>query len=231
MIKKLSVDAFSCFVTGTDTGVGKTLVSAALLKIFCKDAIRVAAMKPVASGAEWHEGSLHNEDVDMLAANVSVQFPQSLTTPYLFKTPAAPHIAAKLEGKSIDPDHLLSCFHKVRMHSDVVVVEGVGGFRVPLTDKYDTADLAQNLNLPLILVVGIRLGCINQALLTAEAIQRRGLTLAGWIANCVDPEMAHVQDNIDTLKIHINAPLISTIPYLTAPSATDAASYMMKFFE
>ena len=231
MIKNTSTKAFSCFVTGTDTEVGKTLVSAALLQIFCKNANRVAAMKPIASGAEFWEGAWHNDDVDILAANVSVHLPQSLTTPYLFKTPVAPHIAAKLEDSIIDPSHILSSYRQVCMHSDVVVVEGVGGFRVPLTEQYDMADLAQNLNLPVILVVGLRLGCINHTLLTTEAIQRRSLTLVGWVANCIDPEMAHIKENIDTLKTQIEAPLIGTIPYLLKPSATDAASYIVGFFK
>ena len=218
--------AFSCFVTGTDTEIGKTLVSAALLHILAQRGVRVAAMKPVAAGADWRDGAWHNDDADMLAASANVVLPQALSTPYLFQTPAAPHIAAALEQTSIDPAHLLDCYQQVRQQAEAVVVEGVGGFRVPLTDAYDTADLAQQLALPVVLVVGIRLGCISQALLTVEAIQARGLTLMGWVANTVDAEMNHAQANIQALAQRIKAPLLGQVPRLATPTAASAAGFI-----
>jgi dethiobiotin synthetase len=224
MSHALPTHAFSCFVTGTDTEIGKTLVASALVHWQAQQGWRVAAMKPIAAGAEWRDGRWCNEDVDALAASVSVQLPQDITTPCLFKTPAAPHIAAHLEARQIDPVHNLRCFEQVRAQSDAVVVEGVGGFRVPLNESYDTADLAKDLGLPVLLVVGMRLGCINQALLTAEAIAARGLQLMGWVANTVDAQMLFPQENIEALAQRIPAPLLATVPRLAQASAAAAAA-------
>jgi len=217
--------AFSCFVTGTDTEIGKTLVASALVHMQAARGWRVAAMKPVAAGAEWRDGRWCNEDVDALAACVSVHLPQELTTPYVFKTPAAPHIAAALESTVIDRTHLLDCFRQVRAQADAVVVEGVGSFRVPLNDNCDTADMAKDMGLPVVLVVGLRLGCISQALLTAEAIAVRGLSLMGWIANTVDPHMLYPQENIDAIAQRINAPLLACIPRLELADAATAVAH------
>ena len=222
----LPTGAFSCFVTGTDTEIGKTLVSAALLHILVQRGVQVAAMKPIAAGTEWRDDAWHNDDVDMLAAEVNVQLPQALTTPYLLQTPAAPHIAASLDKVVIDPSHIKSCFDQVSAQVQAVVVEGVGGFKVPLTDSYDTADMAQQLGLPVILVVGLRLGCISQALLTIEAIQARGLKLMGWVANTADAKMGFVQENIQALQARIDVPLLGHIPRLDRPTAEQAASYL-----
>ena len=222
MNRQFPAQAFSCFVTGTDTEIGKTLVASALVHMQALRGWRVAAMKPVAAGAEWQDGRLCNEDADALAACVSVPLPQEITTPYLFKTPAAPHIAASLEGKVIDRTHLIECFQLVRAQTDAVVVEGVGGFRVPLNDNFDTADMAKDLGLPVVLVVGLRLGCISQALLTAEAIAARGLSLMGWVANTVDPHMLYPQENIDAIAQRINAPLLGCIPRLKVADAATA---------
>jgi dethiobiotin synthetase len=222
----LPTGGFSCFVTGTDTEIGKTLVSAALLHILAQRGVWVAAMKPIAAGAEWRAQAWHNDDADMLAANASVPLPQHLTTPYLFQTAAAPHIAAALENIAMDPAHIVHCYQQVCAQADAVVVEGVGGFRVPLTHSYDTADMAQQLGLPVVMVVGLRLGCISQALLTAEAIQARGLTLMGWVANVVDAQMGHMSANIEALQQRIDAPLLGHIPRLHHPSAAEAARYI-----
>jgi len=156
---------------------------------------------------------------------VSVTLPQEITSPYIFQTPAAPHIAAFLENKDIDSKHLLDCYRQVRAQTDAVVVEGVGGFRVPLNDSYDTADMAADLGLPVVLVVGMRLGCISQALLTAEAIASRGLSLMGWVANSVDPHMLYLQENIDAIAQRINAPLLACIPRLEVADATTTAAF------
>ncbi len=223
MTDALTKQAFSCFVTGTDTEIGKTLVASTLVHLQVQQGYRVAAMKPVAAGAHWHEGRWCNEDVDALAACVNVVLPQNITTPYLFQTPAAPHIAANLVRQVIDPQHILRCYQQVRAQCEAVVVEGVGGFRVPLTRGYDTADLAKDLNLPVVMVVGMRLGCINQALLTAEAISARGLELMGWVANSVE-RMMYLQENIDTIAQSIDAPMLAAIPRLDVAKASAAAA-------
>ena len=228
MNQSFPTQAFSCFVTGTDTEIGKTLVSSALVHMQAQRGWRVAAMKPVAAGAEWRDGRWCNEDADALAACVSVTLPQEITSPYIFQTPAAPHIAASLEGKVIDRKHLLDCYRQVRAQADAVVVEGVGGFSVPLNDSYDTADLAKDLGLPVVLVVGMRLGCISQALLTAEAIKARGLSLMGWVANSVDPAMLYPQENIDAIAQRIHAPLLAHIPRLQVADATTTAAFFDK---
>lgn len=217
---------FSCFVTGTDTEIGKTLITSALLHALGAAGVRAAGMKPLAAGAEWRDGAWRNEDVDQLAAAAPLQLPRELTTPYLLRAATAPHVAAALEGVRIEPRRILDCYAQVRAQAQAVVVEGVGGFRVPLTDGYDTADLARDLGLPVVLVVGLRLGCINHALLTAEAIAARGLRLAGWVANTVDAAMAHAQGSVDALAARLGAPLLGQVPRLDAPTAAAAARHL-----
>ena len=217
---------FACFVTGTDTEIGKTLISAAILHKLVQTGVRACGMKPVAAGAEMRDGWLHNEDADMLRAAGNVNLPQHITTPFMFREPAAPHLAAAHENRSIDPVEILTAYAEIVAVSDATVVEGVGGFRVPLTDTIDTADLAAQFNLPVIMVVGIRLGCISHALLTAEAIIKRGLVLAGWVANTVDPDMLFATENIETLVQRIPAPLLGHVPRLPNPSAALAADFI-----
>jgi dethiobiotin synthetase len=220
----------SVFVTGTDTEIGKTLVSAALLRGFSREGLRAAAMKPVAAGAFERDGMWHNEDADQLDAAASVLLPAAIRTPFLLREPAAPHIAAALENVSLDIAHIVACHAKALTFADVVVVEGVGGFRVPLTDAHDTADLALALDLPVVLVVGMRLGCISHALLTAEAITARGLKLAGWVANRVDPSMHFADENIATIRAWLerqyDTPLIGVVPHLNPTSPDDAANHL-----
>ena len=213
----------SYFVTGTDTGVGKTLITAALLHALAKTGLRVTGMKPIAAGAELIDGELWNEDVAMLAAASNTKLPRELTTPYLLREPAAPHIAAQLEHVPLDMQHLLDCYQKIAQQSDCVIVEGVGGFCVPINDACDTADLAVQLGLDVIMVVGLRLGCINHALLTAEAIKARGLNLVGWVANQIDINMSHQEANLQTLEQRLPAPLIGVVPWMAAVSAQVAA--------
>jgi dethiobiotin synthetase len=217
---------FACFVTGTDTGVGKTLISSALLYGFSQAGLKAAGMKPLAAGAEMREGVLHNDDVFQLEAASSLALPRDLVVPYLLREPAAPHIAAALEQTAIDPQRLLSAYAQIAAQAEAVVVEGVGGFRVPLTDDFDTADLAEKLQLDVILVVGLRLGCLNHALLTAEAIAARGLRLAGWVANQIDPAMPHQQENIDALSQRLSAPLLGVVPHMAQASAASAARHL-----
>ncbi|KWI91449.1 dethiobiotin synthetase [Burkholderia ubonensis] len=217
----------SLFVTGTDTEIGKTFVSAALLHGFARLGLRAAAMKPVAAGAYEQDGVWRNEDADQLDAAANVVLPPELRTPFLLKAPAAPHLAAAQEGVTLDLDTIVACHREALTRADVVVVEGAGGFRVPLTGTRDMADLAVELGAPVVLVVGVRLGCISHALLTADAIRRRGLTLAGWVANHVDPAMAFQDENVATLRDWLarehGAPLIGRIPRL-APAAPESAA-------
>jgi dethiobiotin synthetase len=205
------------FVAGTDTGVGKTLVACALLHAFARDGRRVVGMKPVAAGASDAAGRWGNEDVAALSAASNVQADRSSVNSYLLKLPVAPHIAAAAEGVVIDLAAIEKSFATLREIADVVIVEGIGGFRVPLTDREDSADLAARLGLPVILVVGMRLGCLNHALLTVDAIAARGLKLAGWVANSIDPEMAKLPENVAALRARIAAPLLGAVPFLTPP--------------
>ncbi|MFZ6779396.1 dethiobiotin synthase [Undibacterium sp. Ji83W] len=217
------------FVTGTDTEIGKTLVSAAMLHAIQTQGLRAVGMKPIAAGAEMRDGVLHNEDVDMLVAAASVKAELALVCPYLMQTPAAPHIVAELEHVKIELPHIVNSYQQLREQADAVVVEGVGGFCVPLNAQVTTADMAQALALPVILVVGMRLGCINHALLTVEAITARGLKLAGWVANTVDANMLYPQENITALRERIVAPMLGHIPRLNVPDhekAEVAASHL-----
>jgi dethiobiotin synthetase len=214
------------FVTGTDTDIGKTLVSATMLHVLAENGLRAAGMKPVAAGAFQRDGVWHNGDADALVAAASVSLPRELVTPYLLREPASPHIAASLEGIEIDPQHILACYDRVAGLADAVVVEGVGGFRVPLTDNYDTADFAQQLGLPVVMVVGLRLGCINHALLTAEAIAARGLKLVGWVGNVVDLAMQHGIANVETISARLQAPLLGCVPRLPAALPAAAAAHL-----
>lgn len=214
------------FITGTDTEIGKTLTTCTLLHALAQQGLRTAGMKPVAAGAQLRDGVWHNEDADLLAAAATLDLPTSLTTPYLLREAAAPHIAAAQEGVSIDLAHIRACYAQVAAAADAVVVEGVGGFRVPLNAREDTADLAQQLGLPVILVVGLRLGCLNHALLSAEAIVARGLTFAGWVANVVDLGMPYGMDNIDALATRLPAPLLGCVPRLPAALPSAAAEHL-----
>jgi len=213
----------SCFVTGTDTGVGKTLVACALVLAFCARGLRVAALKPVAAGARRCDGVLHNEDVDALHKVGTAGLARAEVCPYVLENALAPHIAAQLEGVQLQPVLIQRAFERARAASDVLVVEGVGGFRVPLAEGYDTADLACSFALPVVLVVGLRLGCLNHAALTAEAIAARGLALAGWVGNSIDPRMAQPEHNLETLARLLPAPCLGVLPWMASPDAHDAA--------
>jgi dethiobiotin synthetase len=218
--------ALSLFVAGTDTEIGKTFVSCALLQGFARAGLRAAAMKPIASGATERDGVLHNEDADQLDANANVALPNEIRTSFMMREPIAPHIAAAREGVALDIGRIVEAHAIARTKADIVVVEGVGGFRVPLDDQHDTADLAVALNLPVVLVVGMRLGCISHALLTAESIASRGLKIAGWVANRIDPAMLYPDENIHTLKHRLDAPLLGVIPHIAPSDATRASSHL-----
>ena len=195
------------FVAGTDTGVGKTRVATALLRAWAARGLRVAGMKPVAAGALLRNGQLSNADVEALRAAANVDVPPGSDNPYCFAPAIAPHIAARQAGVSIELARIRAAFEKLAAGADRVVVEGVGGLLVPLNASEDMGHLAQALSLPVVLVVGLRLGCLNHALLTVEAIAARGLALAGWVANAVDPEMEQTKANLAALERRIPAPL------------------------
>ncbi len=201
------------FVTGTDTGVGKTRASCALLHALRQSHPKCVGMKPFATGAQETAEGWTNEDVTQLRAASTLQVMPELDNPYLLPWPVSPHIAAKLAGQTIDIEHIVHAFDLLCEQADAVVVEGAGGFIVPLNDTQNSADLAQALDLPVILVVGVRLGCLNHALLTQEAIAARGLKLAGWIANRLDPDMPAVEDNITTLRGRLHAPMLADWPW------------------
>lgn len=206
-----------CFVTGTDTGVGKTLVSAGLLHALARHHRRVVGMKPVAAGlVPWGE-DWASEDAIALRAASTLAVPPALDNPVLLPDPLSPHIAAARAGVEIDITAIVSSYQALASQADAVVVEGAGGFHVPLTDTLTGADLAQALALPVVLVVGLRLGCLNHALLTAEAIRARGLALVGWVANRIDPEMGAADENIAYLRARLNAPLLAEVPYQDLP--------------
>ena len=207
----------SYFVTGTDTGVGKTLVAAALLHALARRYPRVVGMKPVAAGQVRAGASWASEDALALREASTVQVPPELDNPILLPDPLSPHIAAERAGVRIDIAELVRRFHALALRADAVVVEGAGGFHVPLSDTETGADLARALALPVVLVVGVRLGCLNHAMLTAEAIRARGLTLAGWVANRIDPAMQAQEDNIAWLQRRLGAPLQADIAHQSAP--------------
>lgn len=204
-------------MTGTDTSVGKTLIACSLLKAFAARGFRAVGMKPVASGAVAGGNGLVHDDVERLIAAGNVAATRDHVNPYCFAPPIAPHIAAAEAGMKIELDHIGHCFNALTEQADVVIVEGVGGFRVPLGPGADTAQLAARLALPVVLVVAIRLGCLNHALLTAEAIAGRGLVLAGWVANHLDPRMAAADENVRALETLIAAPLLARIAYVAMP--------------
>jgi len=206
------------FVTGTDTEVGKTLVSCALVHHLRRTHARVVGMKPVAAGTVDTPHGPDNEDAMALRAAGSVDVPRALSNPYCLARPLSPHLAARAEGVAIDLELLVDRFAQLRARADAVVVEGAGGFHVPLDDARTGADLAQRLGLPVVLVVGLRLGCLNHALLTAEAVRARGLRLAGWVANRIDPAMSAADDNLAYLAARLGAPLWADVPHLASPA-------------
>jgi dethiobiotin synthetase len=202
------------FVTGTDTGVGKTFAACALVHALRARGLRVAPMKPVAAGAVEQDGGWASEDTLALARAAGPDAPAlGEITPVLLREPMAPHIAAAREGREIRLEPLLAAHAALATRWDFTVVEGVGGFLVPLGDGLDTRDLAVALGLPVVLVVGLRLGCLNHALLTAESIRGAGLALAGWVANAIDPAMAVREENVEALRHRLPAPLLGRLPH------------------
>ena len=210
------------FVTGTDTGAGKTVVATALLRAFAQAGERVVGMKPVASGMRDGGVANSNEDVEALVAASNVQAPIELVNPYCFAPAIAPHIAAGQANVGISVEHIRTCYDGLVQLADRVIVEGAGGLLVPLSATEDWCDIVRALQLPVVLVVGMRLGCLNHALLTAEAMRDRRLPFAGWVANRIDPAMPLSEENIETLRDRLPAPLLGIVPH--APGENQASS-------
>lgn len=204
------------FITGTDTDVGKTWFTAGLLQAFNEQGSRTIAMKPVASGCETIDGQLRNADAECLLQHMSEQADYHEVNPYRFAPAIAPHIAAAQVGQLIDLEMIRQTTEALARRADVILVEGVGGWLVPLNDTQTVADLATTLQLPVIMVVAIRLGCINHALLTAQAITAAGLPLAGWVANRCDASDANTEEVITALQQRLNSPLLARVPHLNA---------------
>ncbi|MBC8007032.1 MAG: dethiobiotin synthase [Prolixibacteraceae bacterium] len=215
---------YGIFVTGTDTSVGKTLVASALLRAFALSGLRAVGMKPVATGCRADAPDRANEDVASLIAASNVSVPVDLINPYCFEPAVAPHLAAQQAGNFISLAHVRECYLALAAQADRVVVEGAGGLLVPLSAQEDFSDLVRALELSVVLVVGMRLGCLNHALLTAEAIHSRGLPFAGWVANRIDSAMPFFEDNLETLRQRLSAPLIAVMPF--APNKAQACAVL-----
>lgn len=215
----------SYFITGTDTGVGKTLFSCALLHAAAKAGYRTAAMKPVAAGGVQTSEGFRNDDALLLQAACTEELSYEEVNPFCLETPVSPHIAAGLAGRRLKVERIAGfCQGMLLRRANLTVIEGAGGWRVPLNDNETLADLCKQLRLPVIMVVGVRLGCLNHALLTAEAIYRDGLTLAGWVANSLESEMPERAANIATLQRLLPAPLLADIPWLGTADIAQASA-------
>ncbi len=197
------------YVTGTGTGVGKTLVSCALLHAFAARGQIVMGMKPVAAGCENGKWM----DVESLVAASAAVVSREQVNPYALTPAIAPHIAAEQSGINIDTGIICKAFAQLTEIADLVIVEGAGGFLVPLNEHQDGADMARALNLPIILVVGMQLGCLNHALLTARVVRATGLQLAGWVANRIDPKMIAFDENVLALARRLDCPLLGVLPF------------------
>ncbi len=216
------------FITGTDTGVGKTEVALALMAGLQARGLRVIGMKPVAAGGIATPAGFRNDDALRLQRQSSASVAYELVNPYVFTPPIAPHLAASAAGVVMDMAHIQRCYAALAAQADALVVEGAGGWRVPLDERRSMADLVAALELPVILVVGLRLGCLNHALLTAESIGRCGRPMAGWVANGIDPGFAYSAENVAYLERHLPAPLLGVIPChgQTLPDAATLAAHL-----
>ncbi len=213
------MSARGIFVTGTDTGVGKTVIASSLVAALVERGLRVAVMKPVASGSERLPEGLRNSDALALMAEASVRAPYDTVNPYCFLPPVSPHIAAAEAGVTIEAGPIRERFESLAARADQVVVEGAGGWLVPLGRTLSMADLALELDLPVLLVVGMRLGCLNHALLTREAIAARNAPFAGWVANGVEATLERAEENVATLTERLGVAPLARVPFLRAPAA------------
>ena len=215
------------FIAGTDTDVGKTAVATGLLWAANNAGLRTAAIKPIAAGCEDSGAGLHNDDALQLQAAASHKLPYQQVNPVALEAAIAPHIAAQEVGKILSASRLVGyCRGVTLLPVDIALIEGAGGWRVPLNSRETLADVARELRCPVVIVVGMRLGCLNHALLTAEAIRRDGLKIAGWVANVINPDMPRLDENIATLKDLINEPCLGVVPRLTNLTPEQVGGYL-----
>ncbi len=220
------------FITGTDTDAGKTTITAGLLCAAKQQHCSTLAMKPVASGCAMTAAGLRNSDALALIAQSTVQLPYPQVNPYAFAPAIAPHIAADEVGVELRVTDLYQAAQVIlQEQADLTLIEGAGGWRVPISATEYLSDFAIALNLPVILVVGVKLGCINHALLTVEVIRNDGLELAGWVANVIDPDCARLAENIEFLKQHISAPCLTEVPHLQSAGAEDSAVHLQSVYQ
>jgi dethiobiotin synthetase len=216
----------SCFVTGTDFNVGKTLVASALVNLLRTHGVHTVGMKPAATGATLVHGRWRQQDLEQLAKEGSFTFPGRVLSPYIFADESSAHIAAEMAGVQMRLEEMVDTFDVLTTWADVIVVDGVGGFWDPLGADFNTADLASALNLPVVLVVGIKAGCVNHALLSAEALRARGLELAGWVANMIDAELPEAERHLTALSQRLAAPCLAQIPRLDMVQAEVVAAHL-----
>ncbi len=216
------------FITGTDTEVGKTRVTAGLMQLLARQGFKVAGMKPVAAGCEWMDDQWKNEDALLLQQNSSIQLPYELINPYAFEQPVSPHLACN--GTQVEMDKIQNNLLQISQQVDVTFVEGAGGWLSPLSVRFSNQDLAEYLNLSVILVVAIRLGCINQALLSWQAIRSSKVPAAGWVAVKLDKQMTMADENIQFLQQKMPIPLLATVPYCEQAEPLTISKYL-RFFE
>ncbi len=215
------------FIAGTDTEIGKTHAAVSVTRALVRAGLRVTAMKPVAAGAVLTADGLRNGDAASLAAAASVAAAYELVNPYCLAAPVSPHIAAAEAGIAIETARIVECFRELARRADCVVVEGAGGWLAPIGGRRTMADVARALELPVILVVGLRLGCLNHALLSARAVEASGLRLAGWIANHIDAGLERVPENLATLERLLDRPPLAVLPHearATAQQSSGAAA-------
>ncbi len=205
------------FVTGTDTGVGKTQVSLGIMANLKEHGLRVAGMKPVASGCYREGSSLRNQDAVLLQTHSSINVDYSTVNPYAFEPAVSPHIAARRQGDKIRLEKVVDRFRILQELAEFVLVEGVGGWQVPLNSNDRLSDMVGVLGLPVVLVVGLRLGCLNHAFLTSSAIERSGCTLAGWVGNLAEPGFDCLEENMESLRQEIPAPCLGFVPFIDGP--------------
>lgn len=215
------------FITGTDTGVGKTHASVSLVKALVKHGLRVGVMKPIASGSDRTPEGLRNSDALALAEASNVDIPYSTLNPYCFEPAISPHIAAEEAGIAVDLSVIREDFNRIQSKADFTVVEGAGGWYAPISRTQSMADLPRALNIPVVLVVGVRLGCLNHAQLSKEAIEASGMELAGWVANSIDPALERAAENLTTLERILGRAPLALFPFATplhpAPGSPAAA--------
>jgi dethiobiotin synthetase len=214
------------FITGTDTDSGKTLITLGLMHALQEKGLRVNGMKPVAAGVSEVDGLAVNEDAHLIRMQSSRLLDYEVVNPFLFEAAIAPHIAAYKTEVVIEFGPIREALSEIEMHSDLVVVEGAGGWMVPLNDGLDVADIAVNMNLPVILVVGLKLGCINHARLSMQAIEACGCRVLGWVGSLLDPEMMNVDENIETLKHYLPAKCLGIVPFQQKPEIKTVAGYL-----